>query len=185
MMRIGALRCVRRWPATLCLALIVAAAVAACGRRDAVSTEVLGTVETRDTATGPAAAPAPPARPDLQRFVGTWRAHHGVVVIEPSGQGEAQWRIYQWCSEDPTPPCDDVRGDEIISGGRARFTITAVEGDRAAGVVTESTDHRPPGPDPSLRVGPVTFTLGEHDDLEISGFGVVCGDEAPVGWCGA
>jgi len=34
--------------------------------------------------------------------------------------------MYVWCSDDPTPPCDQVNGNLIISGGHVNMHIVQV-----------------------------------------------------------
>ncbi|MEW6470951.1 MAG: hypothetical protein AB1679_01655 [Actinomycetota bacterium] len=115
--------------------------------------------------------------PGLVHFSGTWGRHGAALTIDSTGHGEASWRTYEWCSPATTGPCDDLRGHEIISGGHARLTINDVRGRDATAVLSDSTD-------PTL-VGPVTLTLGDNDDLDVTGLGRFCGPAAPVGWCGA
>jgi hypothetical protein len=69
-----------------------------------------------------------------------WFAHSFAVTIHADGSGSALWRTYRWCSESPKP-CDRMRGNEIISGGRATFTVHVPPGaDYAVADVSSSTD---------------------------------------------
>lgn len=58
--------------------------------------------------------------------------------------GRIEYRVYRWCSEDPTPPCDDLQGNRIIDGGLITFDLTSAfpagTAVVAEGQVTSSTD---------------------------------------------
>lgn len=77
---------------------------------------------------------------DFGPFAREWGAHGIGLTIAPNGQGKASWRVYQWCDDDPTPPCDRIENAEIHSGGQATFQLQRVEGDTAFGIVTATTD---------------------------------------------
>jgi hypothetical protein len=62
------------------------------------------------------------------------------MTVAISGEATATWRVYKWCSDDPTPPCDDMVDSEITSGGHATITFDRVVGEKACGSVKDSTD---------------------------------------------
>src|SRR5262245_33854173 len=112
-------------------------------------------------------SPPPAPQPHLLgvgAFVGGWGHHGAWLTIQPDGTGHASWRIYQWCSDDPTPPCDAVSSDEIVDGGHADFRITAVNGSEASAIVVGSSA-RNDWPD-----GKTTFSLIPDDGLHVSNF---------------
>ena len=97
------------------------------------------------SATPEPAAPSPPppaetAPPDFTSFVGDWGRHGFGMTISASGEATATWRIYKWCSDDPTPPCDEMTDSNIVSGGRATVVFDRVVGQTAYGWVQESTE---------------------------------------------
>lgn len=99
-------------------------------------------------------APLAPASPDFGAFANGWSRHGFGMAIDTSGEATASWRVYKWCSDDPTPPCDDMVGNQIISGGRATIIFGSVDGATAYGWVKESNDES------FLRDGlPVSLTL--------------------------
>ena len=104
-------------------------------------------------AAGPVQAGAAAADVDFGPFAKGWGRHGFGLRIDPDGQARAGWRIYKWCHEDPTPPCDRLVGNEIRSGGGARLVFTRVEDTTAYGEVLETSDPE------TLAIGPVSFTL--------------------------
>jgi serine/threonine-protein kinase len=87
-----------------------------------------------------AAAIATPTPPDLSSFAKGWGRHGFGLTIDANGQGSAIWRVYKWCSDDPTPPCDAVVENQIISGGSATLAFDRVDGATAFGRVLSSND---------------------------------------------
>jgi len=83
---------------------------------------------------------APPTPPDFSPFLGSWGRHGFGIAVTASGEATATWRVYKWCSDDPTPPCDDMTDSEITSGGRATIVFDRVAGETAYGWVEESTE---------------------------------------------
>jgi hypothetical protein len=105
----------------------------------------------------PPPSPTPqPAAPDFGPFAKTWGRHGFGITISTSGEATATWRVYKWCSDDPTPPCDDMVDSQIISGGQATIVFTEVVGETAHGRVTASTDE-------STLAGGVSLTLQPYD----------------------
>ena len=78
------------------------------------------------------------------------------LTVTVSGEATASWRVYKWCSDDPTPPCDEVVDSQIINGGQATIVFTEVVGDTAHGSVTASTDE-------ATLAGGVSLTLQPYD----------------------
>jgi hypothetical protein len=116
----------------------------------------------------------------LRPFAGDWSWHSIGVHISPEGHGTAAWRVYEWCNEDPKPPCDRLTEQGIVSGGNATFALSKVTGKRAFGRVTSSTDPA------TLRVGPLKVQLAPGDHLTFPGLGLdpLCGPRAHSD-CGA
>ncbi len=97
--------------------------------------------------------PAGAQEADFGAFVGLWTRHGFGVRIESDGSGTAGWRIYRWCSDDPTPPCDTIEMSLITSGGRAALVFFEVDEETIYGEVIESTDPE------TLAPGPVALML--------------------------
>jgi hypothetical protein len=109
---------------------------------------------------------------DAGKFAGNWNHHGAGITINADGTGHASWRTYEWCSDDPTPPCDRIEGNYIYNGGAANVRIVSVRGDQATAVVLDSTD--PVGwPDAET-----TLTLISDHGLRVSTFIFTdfCGD---------
>jgi hypothetical protein len=103
----------------------------------APATQVLGGLATPIPT---AAAIATPTPPDLSSFAKGWGRHGFGLTIDANGQGSAIWRVYKWCSDDPTPPCDALVGNQIISGGSATLAFDRVDGATAFGRVLSSNN---------------------------------------------
>jgi len=131
----------------------------------------------------PAASRAPSSTNlsrQLRPFVGSWYWHGSIVQVHSDGSGIASWRIYSWCGDDPTPPCDSTVGNDIIDGGNAVFLLTRVQGATALGrVVYASYGSKIP-------VGSLRLELMPKDHLSFPGLGggPLCGPRAPLD-CGA
>jgi len=102
-----------------------------------------------------------------------------MLTVAAGGSGTVIYRAYRSCSDNPTPPCDQTQGNQIIPGGRVTLRITAVDSTparkvAAARVVTSN--------DPQYR-GDLVFVLVR--DVIASPFGSFCGESAPAGTCGA
>jgi hypothetical protein len=91
----------------------------------------------------PSAAGATLARL-LSRFAGKYAGHGHALAIAADGSGTITYRVYKWCSDDPTPPCDDMQGNNIIDGGQITFVLrsafAAGTSTIGEGVITSSTD---------------------------------------------
>src|SRR5699024_11213506 len=74
-----------------------------------------------------------------------WQQHGAMTRIADDGTGSINYRSYTFCHDDPKPPCDEVDGNEIVSGGHILFALTdATSGERADGIVTYSNDPATP-----------------------------------------
>jgi hypothetical protein len=116
--------------------------------------------------------------------IGAWGGHGRGISIDHHGRGRISYRVYKWCSDDPTPPCDAMIGNEITDGGNVAFTIAPTSSTQNSAIarVVSSTD-------------PATAAAGEHfqitrmpdDLLSLSLFPdeAFCGPKAPSGACGA
>jgi len=134
---------------TIIMAAIAVAGFTACtvakaatvGEPPTTTTTVAPTTvapTTTSTSTTTSTTTTVPA-PHLDRFAGSWY-HHGIGVdIAADGSGTMIWRTYQWCNEDPTPPCDGIEGNMIIDGGHGKLQIVSVHGDSAEAFVSTST----------------------------------------------
>jgi hypothetical protein len=152
--------------------------------RRAATTTASSTTTTVPPSTTTTAAPTTttvPA-PDFRKFAGSWGHHGAWVTIDADGAGRASWRTYQWCSDDPTPPCDGIEGNYIIDGGHADFRIVSTHGEEANAVVMGSSQ---PG---ALPDGATTLSLISDHGLHIDGFSFndLCGeDHWTIERCGA
>lgn len=78
---------------------------------------------------------------DFSKFSGVWWRHGLDMVIDGKGNARAQWRMYKWCSDDPTLPCDAMNNEnKITSGGRAEMFFSFIKDDVAYGFVKSSND---------------------------------------------
>jgi hypothetical protein len=137
------------------------------------------------TSSTPTSAPTTGAteissRPGI--FVGTWTGHGRSLVVTSNGTASVTYRVYTWCSDDPKPPCDAVKGNTIIPGGRVHLKITKVvtahHASTATATVTSSTD-------PTYPVGS-TQLLPLKGDVIDSPFGSLCDPKGEAaGECGA
>ncbi len=74
-------------------------------------------------------------------LVGKWSSHGAALDITPAGTGTLDYRVYKFCSQDPTPPCDLVKDNEIHSGGHIVFALLTSSGANVArGDITSSND---------------------------------------------
>jgi hypothetical protein len=97
------------------------------------------------------------------------------MTVSASGEATATWRIYKWCSDDPTPPCDDMTDSEITSGGHATIIFDRVVGGTAYGWVQNSTEE-------AMLSGNVSLTL---EDYGMASLGYVDRPESePIPLCG-
>lgn len=123
--------------------------------------------------------PAEPPAPDFSPFAKDWGRHGFGMTVTASGEATASWRVYKWCSDDPTPPCDDMTGNEIHNGGHATLVFESVVGETAFGRVLETNE-------PDLLSADVSLTLQPYDMALLESAGdsmTLCGpnfwDEAP------
>jgi hypothetical protein len=115
-------------------------------------------------------------------FVGSWYGHGRSLVVKAGGSATVTYRTYTFCSDNPAPPCDQMKGHLIYPGGRVAMRITRVvtahQMSTATARVVSSTDQTfPPG-------SKQTFVL-KGDVITWTHFGNFCGDRAAPGTCGA
>lgn len=115
---------------------------------------------------------APKAIPALTPFAKEWGRHGMSLSLDATGHGELTWRVYRWCQEDPTPPCDRLLGNVIDPGGGAAIAFLRIDGASAHGIVIGSTDPE------VVSLGPIMITLREHGTLEMQQGG------EPLRFCG-
>jgi hypothetical protein len=99
--------------------------------------------------------------------------------VASDGSATVVYRTYRFCSDNPTPPCDQTQGNEIVPGGRVTLRITTVDSTTARKVAAA---HVVSSNDPQYH-GDVVFVL--VNDVIASPFGSFCGEGAPPGACGA
>jgi hypothetical protein len=112
--------------------------------------------------------------PALEPFATQWATHGVSLDVDTTGHGELTWRIYRWCSDDPTPPCDRLQSSEIDPGGGAAIAFTRVDGQTAHGFVIGSTDTT------RTAIGPVTMTIDGNGMAQLRQIGqpsVLCGPD--------
>jgi len=114
---------------------------------------------TAEPATPEAPPPPQPTEaplPDFSPFAEGWGRHGFGMTVTASGEATASWRVYKWCSDDPTPPCDEMTDSEIHSGGHATLIFDRVVGETAYGRVLETNE-------PDLLSAQVSLTLQPYD----------------------
>jgi archaellum component FlaG (FlaF/FlaG flagellin family) len=88
------------------------------------------------------------AHAEADIFVGIWNSHGGQLVVNADGSATLEYRMYVWCSDNPTPPCDQMNGNLIISGGHVNMqivkVITANGMPKATAIVDTSSDPKIP-----------------------------------------
>jgi len=87
------------------------------------------------------AGSARPAHAANNPFTGSWGRHGFTLNIASDGSASAVWRVYSLCSDNPAPPCDELRGTENqkIHCGERHF-VGALNVDFK---VVTSADHLP------------------------------------------
>ena len=119
---------------------------------------------------------ASPAAADAEAgiFAGFWNSHGGQLVVNADGSATLKYRVYVWCSDNPTPPCDQVRGNLIISGGQVNMHVVRVSTTnglpKATVIVDTSSDPKIPS--------------GSLQSLELNG-GVITWTNYGQPFCGA
>jgi hypothetical protein len=83
---------------------------------------------------------------EAEAFIGIWNSHGGQLVVKADRSATLSYRVYVWCNDGATPPCDQRRGNLIISGGQVDMhivqVITASGMAKATAVVDTSSDPR-------------------------------------------
>jgi hypothetical protein len=116
-------------------------------------------------------------------FVGIWSGHGRQLSVAAGGGATMRYRTYRWCSDDPTPPCDLMKGNTIYEGGQVRLhvvrVITAHHMSTATATVLTSTD-------PQIRPGSSQTFVLKGDVINWTDFGLFCDQKAAMaGACGA
>ncbi len=181
--------------AILCGLLVVGCSSTVSGSgtgRARPSTAVRSTLPPVVTTVPPSAPPssAAPTSPSpaslLARFGGQWFGHGRGLTFSASGRGLITYRIYTFCSDNPTPPCDELQGNKIIDGGRIVLALhdafAAGKAVIAEGTVISSTDTTMhPGDSVTARLRAYLLTLL----VGTAGAFSFCSPNAPPGACGA
>jgi hypothetical protein len=133
--------------------------------------------------TSAAAAPAPssPSAGGSQEasypgiFVGSWVGHGRQLVVDANGSAKATYRVYVFCSQNPTPPCDQVIGNQIVSGGqvtlRVEKVVTANHMSTATAIVLTSSD-------PKVAPGSTQTLVLNGDVITWTNLGTFCDSKA-------
>ncbi|HEV7186047.1 MAG TPA: hypothetical protein VGN33_16265 [Leifsonia sp.] len=58
----------------------------------------------------------------IGKFTGRWFGHDRGLIVR-DGIGEVSYRVFKFCTVDPTPPCNEMQNNEIIDGGRIAFRL--------------------------------------------------------------
>ena len=116
-------------------------------------------------------------------FVGSWTGHGRALVVKADGSGAVTYRVYVFCSQNPAPPCDQVKGNVILSGGHVTLHIaqvlTANRMSTASAIVDTSSD-------PKVRPGSDQRFVLNGDVITSTVFGTFCDAKASSnGTCGA
>jgi hypothetical protein len=133
------------------------------------------------TKTTPKAEAPTRTSPNFHSFVGTWYAHGRGLIFSANGHAQYVARTYQWCGQGVPSPCDSIQGNEIISGVMEKFVFTRTVGQNAYGTVISSTVGNT-GAQVTVRLQSQD-TLALYDGSSLDG--ILCGPQAPVGYCGA
>lgn len=110
-----------------------------------------------------------PSARTFEPFAQGWSERGLNLHFETGGKGAMAWRVYKWCQDDPTPPCDKMIGNRIEGGGTAILSIAEVATPFARGEVTASTDPNV-APNGEILIGLLPFDrlrvqLGEQRHL--------------------
>jgi len=125
-----------------------------------------------------------PSEPAIfSTFSGYWLGRDRALTISPEGLGIAQFRVSRSCTNNPSPPCDSISGNQAYPGGAIVFQLTSESNNSAQGNVMDSSV---PG-----RNGPITVTFQPSADSVVlttaggSGPVTYCGPRAHAGLCGS
>ena len=129
-----------------------------------------------------ASAAVPLAASPYARFMGGWFHHGGSLKIQANGHAMYSYRVYVFCNQQRTTACDKLANNTIYAGGFSVFALHHTVGNKANGVMNNSSF--------SWQVGtPVTLVAKPNDTLVLYEAGtaptVLCGPKAPAGLCGA
>jgi len=116
-------------------------------------------------------------------FAGSWTGHGRALVVKADGSGAVTYRVYVFCSQNQAPPCDQVKGNVILSGGHLTFHIaqvlTANRMSTASAIVDTSSD-------PKIRPGSDQRFVLQGDVITWGLLGTFCDAKASAnGTCGA
>jgi hypothetical protein len=136
------------------------------------------------TATTSTASPRPTLAQLLAKFAGNYSGHGRALTMQLNGSGLISYRTYRWCSDDPTPPCDEMQGNNIIVGGQIEFKFTTAY---QAGTETIAEGAFASSTDPAITPGQRLTGRRSGYILALSdGFTFCADDTPPKDWvCGA
>ena len=116
-------------------------------------------------------------------FVGSWVGHGRQLVVNANGWAKATYRAYVFCSQNPTPPCDQMIGNQIVAGGQVTLHVEQVVtanhmSTATASVITSS--------DPRFAPGSTQTLVLNGDVITWTSLGTFCDSKAEQnGTCGA
>jgi hypothetical protein len=105
------------------------------------------------------------------------------LAVTADGSATVVYRVYTWCSDDPTPPCDVMKGNVIHEGGRITLHIaqivTAKDTSTATATVLTSTN-------PQVHSGSTQTLVLRGGVVTSTRLGMFCDEKASMaGTCGA
>jgi hypothetical protein len=116
-------------------------------------------------------------------FVGSWVGHSRQLVVNANGSVKATYRAYVFCSQNPTPPCDQVIGNQIVSGGQVTLHIEQVV---TANHMSTATASVLTSSDPKVAPGSTQTLILNGDVITWTNLGTFCDSKAEQnGTCGA
>jgi hypothetical protein len=119
--------------------------------------------------------------PNFSPFVGSWGGHGRLLTFASNGHAQYTARTYQWCGQGVPLPCDSTQGNLIIDGINEQLEFTRTSGSTAYGTITFSTSG-----DTGQQV---VLSLQPMDTIALyfgnRPYSLLCGPQAPVGYCGA
>ena len=116
-------------------------------------------------------------------FVGSWFGQGRQLVVNANGSTKATYRAYVFCSQNPTPPCDQMISSQIVAGGQVTLhvgqVVTANHMSTATAIVLTSSD-------PKIAPGSTQTLVLNGDVITWTKFDTFCDSKAEQsGTCGA
>lgn len=156
------------------LQLIVILAITVTGSFTFVTVQTAHATQTE--AKGYIQQPAHLSIQELRPFVGQWNAHFASLEVKSDGTAAFSARTYAFCGPEVPQPCDRIEGNTIYPGIQETIAINSVKDQIAYGTIITGNKH-PEGTK-------ITLTLQPENTLQFNET-LLCGPEAPAGYCGA